>query len=516
MSEDIALALAGGGVERVFAVPGGGSSLDLLDALDRTGTEVVTPHHESAAIVMAAVAHRVTGHVGAATTIKGPGVANSLPGVACARLERWPVVSFSEAFPPGADSALVHKRIDHGRLIGGAAKAHGICAGGDDVAAAIELAVEDEPGPVMLDLLPGTVVSERRLGDPAQGGADSTHDAETVHRLVASAERPLVIVGTLGFRHPVREQLEALQVPVMTTAAAKGVVDELGSMAAGVYTGVGLDLAPERHLLVEADLVIGFGLRSNELLKSTVHGVPTVLVDDHAGELSPGIDATATAAAAEFGRVLEALGSVSWGEDLVASLLERVESDLGSLGFTPATALPEVQRLLGPACRLVVDTGDFCTVAEHLWRSSRTSGYLGTGQSRYMGMGIPMAIGAGLADPTIPTVLAVGDGGIGPHFGEFSLAVQRQLPLLVIFLTDGGMSSIIGRALATGKTMKFLERPDEQWAAAAGGLGFESMTATDSASLSDAVETWMPASGPRFIACPFSPNAYRSMSTTLR
>lgn len=509
---DVADGLRQVGIRRIFAVPGGGASLDVLDRAEGFA-DIVTPHHEAAGGVMAGVTHRITGELAAVSTIKGPGLANLLPGLACARLERWPLISLSESFPVGTGPAIVHKRMDHRLLTAGITKAHGVASCAADLHRAAALALADEPGPVTLDLAAG--------GDQVPQPSDPDHERHDHDRAVIErigrARRPVVIGGTAAMRRGLGQALADLGVPVLTTAAAKGLIDELLPHAAGVYTGVGLEHAPERRLLTDADLVIGIGLRSAELLSSTTHGTPTILVDDLAQELSPGIDAEAALPWSASADVFEVLRGRRWGDDLVASLHERLDEHLARLaGFSPASLLPDLARALAPGARLVADTGDFCTLAEHLWRARHGSGFLGTGHSRYMGMGIPMALGSSLADPARPTVLAVGDGGMGSHFGELSIAVERQLPLLVLFMTDGGMSSIIGRALAAGRSTSFLQRDDQRWAAAAEGLGLTAHIVSDQAEALAVIETWRPETGPTFVECRFSPDAYRAMSTGLR
>ena len=80
--------------------------------------------------------------------------------------------------------------------------------------------------------------------------------------------------------------------------------------------------------------------------------------------------------------------------------------------------------------RLVLDTGNFCTIGEHVWQVKRPSLYVASAQGRYMGVGIPLGIGAALYDPKVPTIVFTGDGGIGMFVSEMKLAVQNKLPLI--------------------------------------------------------------------------------------
>ena len=72
----IAATLSARGVKRIFGVPGGGSSLDLIDAAAREGIEFVLCRTETAAAIMAAVTGELTGIPGVVLTGIGPGAAS--------------------------------------------------------------------------------------------------------------------------------------------------------------------------------------------------------------------------------------------------------------------------------------------------------------------------------------------------------------------------------------------------------------------------------------------------------
>ena len=55
-----------------------------------------------------------------------------------------------------------------------------------------------------------------------------------------------MIVGASTVRNKqIGEYLRQLNIPIFTTASAKGIVDETLDCSAGVYTGVGLEKTPE-------------------------------------------------------------------------------------------------------------------------------------------------------------------------------------------------------------------------------------------------------------------------------
>ena len=86
------------GVRRMFGVPGGGSSLDLIQAGADQGVDLVLARTETAAAIMAAVTAELTGVPGVVLTGLGPGAAAVTNGLAHALLDRAPLVLITDAY----------------------------------------------------------------------------------------------------------------------------------------------------------------------------------------------------------------------------------------------------------------------------------------------------------------------------------------------------------------------------------------------------------------------------------
>src|SRR5262245_11069708 len=80
------------GVRCVFGMPGGGSNLDLVAACARAALPFVLTATETGAAIAALAQAEITGRPGACLTTQGPGVTSVVNGVACARLERAPIL----------------------------------------------------------------------------------------------------------------------------------------------------------------------------------------------------------------------------------------------------------------------------------------------------------------------------------------------------------------------------------------------------------------------------------------
>lgn len=499
----------------VFGVPGSGATLSLIDELEKRGREFVLTHFEGAAAMMAGTVGRLSGRAGVCLSIKGPGLANMVPGLAVSAYEAFPLVAIAEAYGAAAPAAKAHKRIDQAALTRTVSKGiTQLTEAGPAYADLAALAEAEVPGPVILELAQPAPEKPAPLPAPARGpsGADDTR----VLAMVEKAERPIVVVGTLAIRRGLSEALNALNVPVFSTAAAKGVVDETLPQAAGVYTGAGLELSPEHGLFADADLVICVGMRPHEVLATKPFPCPAVNI---AATSEPGEEAFSFEAAASTRATEDALTLLKdkrWGEEQVADALDRLFAAALSNRFMPAQVFRATQAHFEGAVRGVFDTGYFCTIAEHLWRPRDAACCLMSGQGRYMGTGLPMGLAAALHDQSLPTVAFVGDGGIGPFVGEIKLAVERKLPLLLCLLSDGYLSSIRTRALKGDLTQRPVTIARPSWLPVMEGFGMPVYAADNERAFADALSDWQPAGGPAFLEVAFEPDAYEAMVQGIR
>src|SRR5262249_34149082 len=109
--------------------------------------------------------------------------------------------------------------------------------------------------------------------------------------------------------------------------------------------------------------------------------------------------------------------------------------------WLPGAAYRRLEQELPSIGCLVVDTGYFCTVAEHTWRARAPAAFLCSANFRSMGPALPSAMAAALADRTTPTVCVMGDGG-AMYIADLKLAVAESLPVLFLLLSDGRYGSV--------------------------------------------------------------------------
>lgn len=512
MSEFARLAenIACHGVRHAYGITGSGAILSVLDELEKRDVEPVRTYFEGSAAIMAATDGRLARRSGVCYCIKGPGLANAIPGLAAASLDAWPLVAITEAYPRSASPEKAHKRLDHVVLTGAVTKGvRALSQRGPDFQTLASWAEAEVPGPVVLELA-GTLAAEQAVPPPPRG----TDRTDELLALVCTARRPAIVAGSLAVRRGWSSALSQLRIPVFSTAAAKGVIDERLDHAAGVYTGVGLELTPEQCVLPHADLVIGLGLRPNELLSTRRFHCPAVNIDSAD---PPGADAfgfTTVTPDADVS-LWEALSAKGWGLEELRFCLERLDKALFR-GFLAGAAFHTIEQRLGREIRLVMDTGYFCTIGEHAWRVPDADGCLFSGQGRYMGTSVPTAIGAAMHDATRRVVTVAGDGGIAMYLGEIRIAVERRLPILFVLMTDGRFGSVATRALKDGLTMTPIDVVEPSWQGVMEAFGLPAWRARDAVQLGDALTQWSTMRGPGYVEIEFDPHSYERMCEGVR
>jgi len=127
-----------------------------------------------------------------------------------------------------------------------------------------------------------------------------------------------------------------------------------------------------------------------------------------------------------------------------------------------------------------------------------------------------MAIGAAIADPSVPSVAIAGDGGIGTFIGEARIAVERRLPMLTVLMSDGAFASIRTRALKDELTQQPLTIAQPSWLPVMEGIGMPVWRADSADSLAGALGQWTGQNGPGYIEVVFDRDSYEQMVAGVR
>ncbi|RZO37006.1 MAG: thiamine pyrophosphate-binding protein [Rhodospirillaceae bacterium] len=527
LAERIADTLAINGVRRMFGVPGGGSSLDLIDAAADRGIEFVLCRTETAAAIMAAVTGELTGIPGVVLTGIGPGAASVVNGIAYASLERAPLVVFTDAHDETA-TAPPHQIFDQPSLFGPISKAQERLSPPDGATSfelLFELAAAEPPGPVHIDLSARDAGADSPAPSPwdrASPPNQETAPLEHASELLASARRPVLIVG-LQCRHDeragaVNTLAGSLGCPVMTTYKAKGIVTEAGPLNVGLYTGAKLD----NTFLAEADLIVFCGVDPVEMIPGNwPHSAPVIVLSETprlAWPFEPDIEIAAPVAYSA--NYLAGRPSAStWTEEEIGSQktrLREIVANNATVGRSPDEIIDAAAAAVPTNARLAVDAGAHMFSAMSRWPASAPHDVLKSNGLSTMGYAVPAALASWLEQTDRPAVAITGDGGMMMSLAELSTAARLGANLTVIVLNDAALSLIDIKQQRQQRPPLGVRYSKSDFATAARGMGCDAWTVGGQDPLEFALAEAFEANGPTLIDVSVDPSGYRDQLTALR
>ena len=99
-------------IKACFGIPGSGLTLSLIDVLEKKGIPFYLNQFEGSGSLMASTFGKVNNSVGLSLSIKGPGLANSVPGIAASWFESFPLIHLTESHNYASSFSFSHKRIE--------------------------------------------------------------------------------------------------------------------------------------------------------------------------------------------------------------------------------------------------------------------------------------------------------------------------------------------------------------------------------------------------------------------
>ena len=495
VAREVAGAFKRSGVPYVFGIPGGGSSIDLIEACRDEGIPFVLTQHETTAALMAVVCGELTGSCGACISIMAPGAANLTGGAAYAFLERHPLLCITECYGSEVASEMSMQKIDHAATFASTCKGSmtiGSTDPGGQIDLAVRLATAERPGPVHVDfpLDVGPETSPGRDGATTAYPAAVEGDLEAIAGAVDRAEKPILIAGPVVLRQGAQEQLlglaEKLQMAVMVTSKARGVVPEDHPLYAGVMSGVYREDTLEGDLMGRCDLVLAVGLDRAELLSPWRHTQPLLALDSIRVPDDERVGEPQATASGPLGDLLSRLkeivkARVTWDASELRDYWEGALTSLGAYraDLNAASALVRARELAPRDTIVTTEAGVYGRVNLYAWKVYGPGTYFDSSGANTMGFSIPAGMAASLVRPQQKTVSLVGDGGFLMRAGELETAARLGLAPVIVIFDDGTLGMIRVKQRAKGYAREGVDLTQTDFVRLAesfGGVGWEVRT----------------------------------------
>lgn len=495
----LAQALAENGVTVLFGLVGDANAY-LVDAYARRdGTRYVTASNENGAVLMALGAAMLTGGVGFATVTHGPALTNCVTALAEGVKSNTPMVLLCGDTPVADRENL--QDIDQKAVIlasgAGFEQLRSPETALQDLARAVRRA-RAERRPVAfnmpadfqwldLDFRPVSWAAPFQLPSELEGEA-----LDNAVGMLAAARRPVVLAGrgavSDGARAALLRLARRLEAPLATTMRAKNLFrgeDHVLGVCGTVSTPAAADA------LMQADCLISFGASLNFHTTAQggfVEGKRVIQVADRPEDLGVGHVAD-LAVSGRLDSIADTL--VHWLDeaeipgsgftrDLPAQGMDvpgtpaPVDIGEGRVDFLPTLA--RLNQILPESRTLVTDAGRWMVRSYGLLTAPGPRDHVTSASFGSIGLGLAMAVGAGVMRPDRPTVLFCGDGGfmLG-NLTEFHSAVRAGVDLVVIIFNDGsyGAEHVQFREKKLDPAITLFDWPDfVEVAESLGGVGY--------------------------------------------
>ena len=536
-SKALMRALKAEGVETIFGYPGG-SIMPVYDALfDYTRGEKkcfdhILVRHEQGATHAAEGYARVSGKVGVALVTSGPGVTNTLTGIADAMLDSTPIVVIAGQVPISALGTDAFQEVD---LVGVAqpiSKWSYQIRHAEDVAWAVSrafyIARTGRPGPVVLDF-PRNAQVEEIDWEPMKVNFIRSYvpypklDDEAVSRaaeLINNAKKPLALVGQgveLGnAQSELVRFLEKADIPAGRTMLGLSALPSnhpLNAGMLGMHGNYAVNLKEQ-----ECDVLIAIGMRFSDRvtgnLKTYAKQAKVIHLDIDPSEIDKNVK-TDVAIVADCKESLPAITALiqkadhsEWRESFKV-LDEKERTKVIEPAIHPKEGplrMGEVVHTVAEKSAddtvLVTDVGQnqlFATryFKYHHKRSICTSGGLGT-----MGYGMPAAIGATFGAPGRTVCCFMGDGGFQMCIEELGTIMEQQAPVKMILMNNHYLGNVRQwQDMFWLRRKSFTKMLNPNYELIAKGYGIPYAAVTDRSDLAAAVEKMLTTDGPYILEC---------------
>ena len=452
-------------VEYVFGYPGG-SVLHIYDELFKQDKiKHILVRHEQAAVHAADALSRSSNSVGVALVTSGPGATNAVTGIATAYMDSIPMVVISGQVPTHYIGQDAFQECDTVGITRPCVKHNFLIKDVRDIASTMKkafyIANTGRPGPVVVDIPKDITAAKCKFEYPKEVHMRSYNPVVKGHlgqikkavQLLLGAKRPVIYTGGGVILSNASEQLTRLArllgFPITNTLMGLGAYPATDRQFLGM---------PGMHGTVEAnmamqhcDVLVAIGARFDDRVignpedfASIPRKIIHIDIDPSSISKRVRVDVPIVGNVAdvlgELIKLLEAEKSLPevaewWKEIEVWRATQCMNYTMKDV-IMPQYVIEKLWEVTSGDAIITSDVGQHQMWAAQYYKFDKPRRWLNSGGLGTMGVGLPYAMGAALANPDKQIACITGDGSIQMCIQELSTAKQFGLPIKIINLNN--------------------------------------------------------------------------------
>jgi acetolactate synthase-1/2/3 large subunit len=459
-------------VESIFGYPGG-AIIDIYDELAKTDIDHVLVRHEQAAVHSADGYARASGQVGVCLVTSGPGVTNTVTGIASAYMDSIPIVILSGQVPKALIGNDAFQEVDIVGITRPCTKHNYLVMSIDELASTVKeafhLARSGRPGPILVDI-PKDITKETAEYSPGKAVKLKSYNPtynpnmkqlKKIVALIENTERPMIFAGGGVILSKASDQLTELarktRIPVTTSLMGLGAFPETDPLSLGM---IGMHGTYRANMGTSAcDLLIAVGVRFDDRVTGKTDAFCSQAQIVH-------IDIDPTSIRKNIPVTVPVVGDCKISLEHLNQFVDQV--DLGNLdekrkpwfdqieewkntntlayeqkeAIKPQFVVEKLYELTKGQAIITTEVGQNQMWAAQYYQFDQPNHFITSGGLGAMGFGLPAAIGAQVACPDAIVVDIAGDSSIQMNIQEMATAVQSSLPVKIVILNNGYMGMV--------------------------------------------------------------------------
>lgn len=462
------------GIEYIFGYPGG-AALHIYDAMYRQDkVKHILVRHEQGATHAADGFARATGKPGVVLVTSGPGVTNTVTGIATAYMDSIPMVVITAQVPSHLIGDDAFQEVDTVGITRPCVKHNFLIKRVEDIAETMKkafyIASSGRPGPVVVDIpkdvtanstgyfYPETI--EMRSYQPRKRGHNK--QIERGADLIINAKRPVIYTGggaiLADAAGPLTELVDMLRYPSTSTLMGLGAIPASNPCFLGM---LGMHGTYESNMaMYQCDVMLAVGARFDDRVTGDLANfspnAKIVQIDIDPSSIGKNVRVEVPI----VGDCREVL--IQMNAQLKSRLddIDRPAVDawwdtvnewksLDSLGFDNSDDVIKPQFMVQKLCEvtngdafITSDVGQHQMWAAQYYTFEKPRRWINSGGLGTMGFGLPAALGVQLAYPDDVVACITGDASIQMCLQELSTCLQYNLPIKIINLNNQYMGMV--------------------------------------------------------------------------